>query len=184
MNTVFIKSKINQSVSSKYSSGVVVGPVRLKGRCGFSHTLDKLLCRPKEPNKLVRSFAMVAIASYIADKAYKRATAHDSWTRKLLLNIPVSKGFLPALPSLKKGLQFVSGDLWEIETREGNTSLGVRTYYKDDFIAEAICLFSGGTDSLTAAINLCEEGTKTVLVSHFESGMDSHVQKKNCKRVN
>jgi len=118
----------------------------------------------------------LALATYVADKAYKRSAAEDGWTRELIISVPMSSDFGPAVPIFLDGLRFLSGDYWRIETRTEEASIGARTDYKDDFIADAVCLFSGGTDSLTGAINLLEDGKSLILVSHFESGADAGVQ--------
>jgi hypothetical protein len=95
----------------------VLGPVVNKAKCGFSHTLDELLCQPNRPSSTVKSFAALALASYIADKCYLRSEAGDSWTRELSLNIPANDGFAPAVPIFADGLSFLSGDNWNIAIR-------------------------------------------------------------------
>jgi len=176
MESVFIKSSLLEQVLAQYRSGLVIGPLHVKQRCGFQHTLDNLLCRPKKPNPLIQSFAMLAIAAYIADKGYARTDSEDSWTRELFLSIPIDKEFVGALPLLTETLRFLSGDSWSIVPRVKRVNIAARTYFTDKFIADAVCLFSGGTDSLTGAINLLEDGGSIILVSHFESGVDAGVQ--------
>src|SRR6266567_4252693 len=177
MNTVFIKSNLQQVVPENFSSGVVLGPIKNKNHCGFQNTLDHLLCRPNTPNPLIESLATLAIAVYAADKSFSRSDSIDAWTRKLLLSVPVQEQFLPATSFFTNALQFLSGDLWTIEPRIEPVSIGTNRFWQDDFRADTICLFSGGLDSLTGAINLLEEGRTIVLVSHFESGTVANIQK-------
>jgi 7-cyano-7-deazaguanine synthase in queuosine biosynthesis len=183
MKTVFIKSSLQQAIPGEYSSGLVLGPIYNKARCGFRHTLDNLLCRPRKPNRIVQSFTTVALAAYMADKGYQRSQADDSWTRKLTLNVPMDQDFSQAIPILSDGLQFLSGDLWQIKTRFEKVSVGARSYYEDQFSPDAVCLFSGGTDSLTGAINLLEDGKSIIAISHFESGSDAGIQNNLVKRL-
>jgi len=178
MNSVFIKSSFRQAVPPDYASGIVLGPIKNKAYCGFSHTLDKLLCQPNRPRPTIKSFAALALATYMADKCYSRSESSDSWTRELSLNIPVNDRFAPTIPIFADGLKFLSGDNWDIVCRSEKVEIGERTYYRDKFKADAVCLFSGGTDSLTGTINLLEEGNSVVLVSHFESGSDAGIQNK------
>jgi len=183
VNSVFIRSSVLQVVPLEYSSGVVIGPVHDRAHCRFSHTLHNLLCRPSKPRPTVESFAALALATYTADKAYERSLAEDAWTRELIVSVPISPDFGPAVPILVDGLRFLSGDYWRVETRTEEASIGARTYYEDDFVADAVCLFSGGTDSLTGAINLLEDGKSIILVSHFESGAPAGVQRTLAHRL-
>ena len=178
MNSVFIRSSILQAVPSEYLSGLILGPIHNKRLCGFSHTMSNLLCRPRKPKPAVESFATLALAVYMADKGYERSYSDDAWTRELSVNVPIDSDFSTAISVLKDGLTFLSGDYWRIETRLEESSIGARCYYTDDFVPDAICLFSGGTDSLTGAINLLEDGKSVMLVSHFEAGPYGGIQNK------
>lgn len=177
MNTLWVKSKLQQRVPQEYAAGVVVGPIPYKTRCGFSHTLDHLLCRPNKPNRLIESLAVLGVAVYTADKSYSRASSTDGWTRELKISVPAIKEFMPAVPVFNQALQFLSGDRWSVETRDEPVIIGTRRYWADGFKADSVCLFSGGTDSLTGAIDLLEEGKVVALVSHFESGAVANIQK-------
>ena len=178
MNSVFVRSSLGREVPREYSAGLVVGPVSCKASCGFKHTLDELLCRPRKPSRTVESLATLALAVYIADKSHKRSAAADAWTRDFLLSVPIEEDFVGAVPLLRGGLEFLSGDVWQVETRIERAPIGARTYYDDGFVADAVCLFSGGNDSLTGAINLLESGLSVALVSHFESGSDARIQRR------
>lgn len=183
MNRVFIKSSLAEKVPKEHRAGLVVGPVPYKTHCGFQHTLEELLCRPRRPKPAVESFTTLALAVYLADKGYSRSAADDAWTRDFLLSIPIETDFAGAVPAFRKALRFLSGDVWRIETREAKASIGARTYYTDGFSADAACLFSGGNDSLAGAINLLEKDKSVILVSHFESGSDAGIQKDLARRL-
>lgn len=120
----------------------------------------------------------LALGAYVADKAFLRSDAADGWTRDLTLTVPVDASFADAVVKVEQSLRFVSGDEWTIEPRAEGASVGARQFYKHRFAADAVCLFSGGTDGLSGAINLLEAGRAVALVSHFESSSDGAVQTK------
>ena len=183
MNTVFVRSSVQQDIPEEYSSGFIFGPIRDKGRCRFRHTLDRLLCRPREPGRAVQSLAILAVAVYLADKTTTRSSAEDAWTRQITLSVPADEAFTASLPVIERGVQYLSGDRWSIRSRIEPVSIGARRYFFGDFSPDAICLFSGGIDSLTGAIDLLEKGRTVVLVSHFESGWVAGLQRDLVRRL-
>lgn len=111
---------------------------------------------------------------YSVDKIVARNHAIDAWTRQLEVNIPV--GNLEQWNNVKEVLQdclsFLTGDHWTfyftqleaplIRPRENNPTHVVIN-------PSAVCLFSGGLDSLIGAINWLEENTgELVLASHYD----------------
>ncbi len=176
MSSLFLRSKVRQRVPSSFSDGLVFGPVHEKGTCGFSHTLDKLLCKPRDPSDGAQAFACLAAAAFLADKSFSRSEATDRWTRDIRVSLPTSTQDASLLAPFEELLTFLSGDRWQLEGRDEKARIGARRFYKDKFVPDRISLFSGGTDSLVGAINALEEEHKVLLVSHFESGIDAGVQ--------
>jgi 7-cyano-7-deazaguanine synthase in queuosine biosynthesis len=173
VSTVFVRAYLGQCPPAR--ADLVVGPIHEKASCGFQHTLDRLLCRPNPPQDNVQAFATVAIAVFLADKMFSRPNTEDRWTREIALNVPAGS-FGAALQSMTEVLQYLSGDAWTIHGRLDTPRIGARTYYKDPFSPDTVCLLSGGTDSLVGSINALEDGKKLLLVSHFESTIDARVQ--------
>jgi len=110
-----------------------------------------------------------AVTLYIGDMCVSRSAAEDGWTRHIRLSLPL----LPTSPVRKtlgratEALAFVSGDRIEIEATECS-----RPYvFEVDPLArdgvDAVCLFSGGVDSLLGAARLLERGLRLCLVAHY-----------------
>jgi 7-cyano-7-deazaguanine synthase in queuosine biosynthesis len=113
----------------------------------------------------------LAIGVYGADKVVSRSSQPDRWTRSLELRIPVSDSdkWSGASASFIAALQFLTNDRWALRFRsDGARPTGPGTPL---FGADAVCLFSGGLDSLTGAINLLEEGRRVMLVGHYDSNL-------------
>jgi len=155
---------------------VAIGPID-SAQPGFRHTLGRLLCEPREPSPVAQALLGLGSAAYVADKTFARGEASDGWTREIKVSVPGRELIEAGLPPLEEALRFVSGDMWWLEGRRGEVRVGARSKFPGGFEAEAVCLFSGGTDSLCGAIDLLEEGRRTLLVSHFGSGVDAGVQR-------
>ncbi|MDV6344341.1 Qat anti-phage system QueC-like protein QatC [Nitrosomonas sp. Is37] len=137
------------------------------------------------PSEIGIDLLVLAAHVHAADTRLSRAEqSQDSWTREIRLVVPVSDSarWEAAAPTLKKSLDFLTGDRWTIGFRarparfatiaqEALPSLIAPSF---DFLS----LFSGGLDSLIGAINLLEEGATPLLVSHFGEGATSDAQGK------
>lgn len=128
------------------------------------------------PTRPARDLLRIAVASYVADRVAPRAWTADSWTRWLELSVPVSSGidWATASEPLRAALDFLSGDHWGLRFRGGDEG---PERSSDGMNADAVCLFSGGLDSLAGAIDLLEEGKCLVLVAHYEGGLAPDRQK-------
>ena len=88
----------------------------------------------------------------------------------MMLYMPVSDVALwnGARNNLLQLLNFLTGDRWNILFREVIEAKPINMEYADSI--DAVCLFSGGLDSLVGAIDLLAEGKRVALVSHHGLG--------------
>jgi 7-cyano-7-deazaguanine synthase in queuosine biosynthesis len=121
---------------------------------------------------------------YCVDKATRRDTAADVWTRELSVELPVADPNAWAAAPWKETLDFLTGDNWTLTPYSENVSLldAVRRVPKDITpvgAVNAVSLFSGGLDSLTGVIDLLEENPdrRLCLISHNEGDQASTAQK-------
>ena len=133
-------------------------------------------CRNSSP--AAADLALLAACCYGIDKLVARDAAPDRWTRALDVTLPVSDPALwdGAKPYLVSGLAFLTGDLWTLTFVPARGPLyrapvPRRRYGPRPQRPEAVCLFSGGLDSLAGAIDLAEAmpGRPLLLVSHYDA---------------
>lgn len=149
--------------------------------CLLDIEYSRLAILPK-PHPCAVDLLLLAAAVYAMDKLVPRSAATDGWTRELSLTLPVSD---PSIWFALGGrvnscLSFLTGDVWVVEyaprTRDpvrprksGRTG--------DRIVAlmpvQAICLFSGGLDSLIGAIDWLEANSSrnVLLMGHHERRM-------------
>lgn len=112
---------------------------------------------------------IIGLMVYIADmKISRRKQSQDSWTREITLSIPVyNEQWQEYKMVLERLLKFLTGDIWKLkfEKREIEFAEQDKQECRSDKYKIA-SLFSGGMDSLIAAINYMEQGQPTLLVSH------------------
>ena len=123
-----------------------------------------------QPNPVIRDLLRLAVAVYSADLRVPRKRTDDRWSRNLKLYLPVSNLSLwsKSRPNLLRVLSFLTGDRWEVEFREGDGPKTPTTGTVEP--VDAVCLFSGGLDSLVGAIDLLAQGGRVALVSHHGRG--------------
>jgi 7-cyano-7-deazaguanine synthase in queuosine biosynthesis len=105
------------------------------------------------------------MAAFAADRFVLRGDAEDGWTRVIALEVAVSEPerWTPQLRTLEAAFRFLTGDIWHLTARGGGaTPPTVPTRPSD---RDAICLFSGGLDSLLGALKLLADGRRPFLVS-------------------
>lgn len=108
---------------------------------------------------------VLASSIYACDLAFKRGE-REEFTRKIQLNIGLINRdlFLSAIPDIKYALYRLTHEDWDIRisklkgTPEDN--------YTQNDIGGKVLLFSGGLDSLAAAVLYGEQGHKIHLISH------------------
>jgi 7-cyano-7-deazaguanine synthase in queuosine biosynthesis len=118
---------------------------------------------------------------YVADELVERATSDDRWTRTLPFTLPVAD---PArweitAETLASCLSFLSGDRYEFAWLQRPPSVpgGVAHRTKLSGTYDAVCLFSGGVDSLLGAAALLAADKRVLLVGHYADGVTSSAQR-------
>lgn len=136
------------------------------------------------PPRAASDLLLFGASVYCIDKTSPRRASGDAWTRDLSLRLPVADptAFLEA--DWPRTLAFLTGDTWRLEpyasTQDPLDDIdGVPDSTTDGSAsADAVCLFSGGLDSLCGAIDLLEAdpAARICLVSHHEAGQASVAQ--------
>ncbi len=140
------------------------------------HNLGLLGTGPVPLPEAVLAFLVAAVGVWAADKLALRQAASDAWTRRLLLSCP-APGWTDALAALSSSIGFLTGDTWTLLAREEPPFLELQPRPDESWLPDAVCLFSGGVDSLAGALDLLEAGHKVLLVSHYDFGQLAASQK-------
>jgi 7-cyano-7-deazaguanine synthase in queuosine biosynthesis len=159
-------------------TGTVVTQIRFidgERRLGFGlgQAIEQLGKRGVVPSEQAVDLALLAATVTAADTRISRATeSQDTWTREIDLYVPAQDPamWMAAAPLIEKALNFLTGDIWRLYFRERHRShreLVVRrgVLVKPSFTS--VCLFSGGLDSFTGAIDLLAAGQNPIFVSHY-----------------
>jgi 7-cyano-7-deazaguanine synthase in queuosine biosynthesis len=127
---------------------------------------------------------LLGASVYCVDKATRRDSAADVWTRELSVELPVADSDAWREAAWRETLDFLTGDRWTLRPYgESRSPLeGVRGVPEDVTPVakvDAVSLFSGGLDSLTGVIDLLEEepDRRLCLISHNEGDQASTAQK-------
>lgn len=150
---------------------------------GIGQALSDLNKHNVFPTELGLDLVLLASTVYFADTRIARGTqSQDSWTREIRIVVPVSdvERWLAAAPVLKRLLDFLSGDLWTLNFRVRPTQFAQAVTARPagaSHVFDMVSLFSGGLDSLIGAIDLIEQGSTPLLISHAAEGATSDSQK-------
>ena len=115
---------------------------------------------------------------YIADEVMPRP---ERWDRRMAFHIPVAKedAWRSHQVQLCEMLRFLTGDGYSFEwstsgraVSYGRHRVGVPRGQHD-----AVCLFSGGLDSLMGALQVLSEGRRVLLLGHYADGVASKAQR-------
>lgn len=125
-----------------------------------------------------------AASVYCADKTTLRRETLDAWTRTITVDTPVAEPAQWPAKLIESTLRFLTGDAWTISVRasQADPLVGIRgmpaQHHTVGLGVDAVCLFSGGLDSLCGAIDLLESSpmTRMCLFSHHEGGQASSAQ--------
>lgn len=123
-----------------------------------------------------RDLMNAAIAAYTADVRVPRGTAYDSWTRDIVLYLPVEevRGWQDGGRVFESLLSFLTGDHWQIKVRPMPNGyvipVGRAPKTAIPLTTNIVTLFSGGLDSFIGAVDLLEQGDQVALVGHHSLG--------------
>ena len=120
--------------------------------------------RPADPAP--NDLLWLSIAALAADALVLRSENADGWTRRIGLKLAVAgREWTAQAAAVERMLRFLTGDEWSV-TLVGRRS---RVLTVPAVQADAVCLLSGGLDSLVGVINLlAEDETRRVLLVGVE----------------
>jgi hypothetical protein len=127
-------------------------------------------------------FMTLALAVTAADTFVQRKFSADGWTREINLEVSLHEPLVwqKQKNKLEQVLNFLSGDLWNINITAGGMKPPEAYTRKQRYRLtplkgiDCVCLFSGGLDSAIGAIDLIAEKRSPLLVSHSYKGDKSH----------
>lgn len=127
----------------------------------------------------VLDFLDLGIFVYLTDEMVGRAQAFDYWTRSIPCLLPVDDPdkWRRSQRLLKETLRILSNDLWEFEWLQLDGIPAARSHRLHlPENCDAVCLFSGGIDSLLGAVRLLDDKRKVLLVGHQAEGQAARAQ--------
>ncbi|MCV7419328.1 hypothetical protein H7K45_02130 [Mycobacterium yunnanensis] len=135
------------------------------------------------PPREALDLALLGAAGYCADKVSLRRLTADRWTRELDIDLPVQDADQWAKADWSPVLSFLTGDRWRVTARtDEHDPLAMVPKVPATVTAvgevDAVCLFSGGLDSLCGVVDLLEgnPAMRLCLLSHHEGGQASTAQ--------
>lgn len=126
---------------------------------GFRELVDGL-----SPPDAAVDFLIFACAAYAADKALRRQTAPDRWTRTISLDVPQIDPHRLPIGAAQDLLTFLTGDRWVITTHacsQAHVRLGVGDQGQLSGRRQ-VALLSGGLDSFAFMASSVSEPTEYV----------------------
>ncbi len=148
-------------------------------RYGLQRTIDDLKKQKIYPTETGFDAIFLGLMVYIADMKISRIKqAQDSWSREIQLTIPVFHNRWNDYKNrFERMLKFLTGDLWVINfTKRTKEFAEIEDGIVRTDTYRIASLFSGGMDSLIAAINYMENKQATLLVSHSGESRVRHWQ--------
>jgi 7-cyano-7-deazaguanine synthase in queuosine biosynthesis len=128
----------------------------------------------------VRDFLDLAATIYIGDELEARAGAPDGWNRDFRIIFPTSDPdrWRAASDVLGRMLTVLSGDHFDFEWLRASRPLGSYGTHRIGVARryDAVCLFSGGIDSLLGAYRLLCAEKRVLLVGHQAEGITASAQ--------
>jgi 7-cyano-7-deazaguanine synthase in queuosine biosynthesis len=127
---------------------------------------------------LARDLVDVAVMAYITDEMEDRACAPDWWTRAHHFTVPVREPGLwqGVAPLLTGCMKRVGGDNFSFRWMAREPIAIKKHRVRLPRGGDAVCLFSGGIDSLMGAYRLLKEGKKLILVGHQADNITASAQ--------
>ena len=125
-----------------------------------------------------RDAVWLATAVFLADRTVDRP---DSWERQLEIIVPSSnpEPWNAVGAEIEELLKFLTSDEWNVTffQHESSTHKAIRSEGPAQAVSDLVCLFSGGADSLCAAVKALAEGHNVTLVSHWDDKGQRGIQK-------
>lgn len=149
---------------------------------GLGQAINKLLIKGIIPSEDGIDFLCLATLIYLADTRISRELhSQDSWTREIAISLPVHNldKWNRSVDTITRMLNFLTGDLWKIAFSCRDFKLAP---FPNPLITpleiNAVTLFSGGMDSLIAAIDFLEDRAKIAFISHASDPYTKKSQRK------
>ena len=134
----------------------------------------------------VRDFRDITVMSYILDTLTRRSDGADYWSRDFDCVFPVRDARLWKAneASLSRLLANLAGDQYHYEWLSA-VSMPAHPAHRARIPKsfDAVCLFSGGIDSLVGAHRLLQEGKRLLLVGHQSEQATAAAQKELFKQL-
>jgi 7-cyano-7-deazaguanine synthase in queuosine biosynthesis len=127
----------------------------------------------RRPGGAALDVLLCAIGVYCADMCVSREqTTVDRWTRSFTLHLPVADlvRWQGVSGTLVRMLRFLTGDEWLLALRPRESQPG-QVVLLEVGENRQVCLFSGGLDSTTGAVDLLAAGHHVTLIGHYGAGM-------------
>lgn len=140
---------------------------------GIGQAMDRLTERGVIPSETAIDLMLLAATATAADTRISRATdSQDSWTREIDLYVPVQDPaqWSPLVPLIVRTLDFLTGDRWGVFFRDRHRQYAALVQRPRELVRaphDTVCLFSGGLDSFTGAIDLLALHRNPIFVSHY-----------------
>lgn len=167
---------------------VVVGDVyqngflqtSIKGQSSISALQIKIDCLRNKRCRFIpiaEDFFLIAAVVYSLDKMVPRGQTNDNWTREIQVAIPVLEQarWSGVAAGLAHCIGFLTGDRWSFSFESRGSRLFTEQKPKRnrpvaDIAGDAVCLFSGGLDSLVGTIDWLEShpAKHLLLVGHHD----------------
>lgn len=166
-------------VEDTYQNGFAQALIKTNDGPSTEIRVDTNVLRNKicEFRPIAEDFLLIAATVYSLDKAVLRGQTDDNWTREIRVTIPVRESGQWALVGerLNQCVGFLTGDRWYFSFSPRSIPLIVKHPPKRNspvtaIKANAVCLFSGGLDSLVGAIDWLAEhaAERLLLVGHHD----------------
>ncbi|MET9059799.1 Qat anti-phage system QueC-like protein QatC [Streptomyces antibioticus] len=131
---------------------------------------------------------LLGVAAYCADRITERRETADAWTRDIGLRLPAHAPDAWPREKAERALGFLTGDQWDIRAHPRSrtrTDTPRGLVERESLQADAVCLFSGGLDSLCGVVDLLEEDPerRLLLLSHYEGGQTPSAQARLFRRL-
>lgn len=176
---VFLRSATPTHVPEPFGEGLLLDLFADPGQSTIAANLERIVEMVGTPPQVAVDLALLAAAIYVADKKTLRRLAPDRWTREFAVMAPVAEParWDAAAPALREALTFLTGDRWSLTWRDEPARIW-RARAEGRAAYNAVCLFSGGLDSLAGAIDLLEQPSRprVLLLGHYDSTLTPQVQ--------